>query len=94
MPENTSDHHPIHMSIKFNRKPNNSRIAKKIYWDKVDKEWYSAHIRTRIDSLQINENMEETAIEQAILKLCEHLRKIATLISSAKAAYTATPNQN
>jgi hypothetical protein len=40
-----------------------SRIAKKVNWDKVDKEWYSAHIRTHIDSLQVNKNMEETAIE-------------------------------
>jgi hypothetical protein len=56
----------------------NSRIAKKVNWDKVDKEWYSAHIRTHIDSLQINENMEETAIEQAILKLCELLKETAT----------------
>jgi hypothetical protein len=38
--------------------------------------------------------MEETAIEQAILKFCELLREIATLISSAKAAYTVTPNRN
>jgi hypothetical protein len=50
-----------------------------VNWDKVDKEWYSAHIRTHINSLQINENMEETAIEQAILKLCELLRETATL---------------
>jgi hypothetical protein len=67
-----------------NCKQNNSRIAKKVNWDKVDKEWYSAHIRTHINSLQINENMEETAIEQAILKLCELLRETATLTSSAK----------
>ena len=92
MPENTSDHHPIRMSIKFkhknaevNRKQNNSRIAKKVNWDKVDKEWYSAHIRTHIDSLQINENMEETAIEQAILKLCVLLRE------TAKTRYNAKP---
>ncbi|CAC5361359.1 unnamed protein product [Mytilus coruscus] len=58
--ENTSDHHPIRMSIKFNyknaevdHKQNNSRIKKKVNWDKVDKEWYSAHIDTHIDSLQI-----------------------------------------
>jgi hypothetical protein len=86
MPENTSNHHPIRMSIKFkhknaevNRKQNNSRIAKKVNWDKVDTEWYSAHIRTHIDRLQVNENMEETAIEQAILKLRELLRETATL---------------
>ena len=79
-------HHPIRMSIKFkhknaevNRQQNNSRIAKKVNWDKVDKEWYFAHIRTHIDSLQVNENMEETAIEQAILQLCELLRETATL---------------
>ena len=53
MPENTSDHHLIRMSIKFNhknievhRKQNDSKIAKKINWDKVDKERYSAHICT------------------------------------------------
>jgi len=98
MPENTSDHHPIRMSIKFkhknaevNRKQNNSRIAKKVNWDKVDKEWYSAHIRTHIDNLQINENMEETAIEQAILKLCELLKETATLTSSAKTTFNAKP---
>jgi hypothetical protein len=90
MPENTSDHHPIRMSIKFkhknvevHRKQNDSRIAKKINWDKVDKEWYSVHICTHIESLQINENREETAIEQAILKLCE----TATLTSSAKTTF-------
>ena len=74
------------MSIKFkhknaedNRKQNNSRIAKKVNWDKVDKEWYSAHIRTLINSLQVNENMEETATEQAIIKLCELLRETGIL---------------
>jgi hypothetical protein len=36
-----------------------------------------------IDSLQINENMEETAIEQVILKLCEPPRETATLTASA-----------
>ena len=98
MPENTSDHHPIRMSIKFkhknveiHRKQNDSRIAKKIIWDKVDKEWYSAHICTHIDSLQINENMEETAIEQAISKLCELLKETATLTSSAKTTCNAKP---
>ena len=98
MAENTSDHHPIHISIKFkhknveiHRKQNDSRIAKKINWDKVDKEWYSAHICTHIDSLQINENMEETAIEQAISKFCELLKETATLTSSAKTTFNAKP---
>ncbi|CAC5418217.1 unnamed protein product [Mytilus coruscus] len=92
--ENTSDHHPIRMSIKFkyksaevNRKQNNSMIKKKVNWDKVDEEWYSAHI----DSLQINENMEETAVEEAILKLCELLRETADLTSSSKAIFNAKP---
>jgi hypothetical protein len=98
MPENKSDHYPIRMSIKFkhqnvevHRKQNNSRIARKINWDKVDKKWYSAHICTHIDNLQINENMEETAIEQAILKLCELLKETATLTSSAKTTFNAKP---
>jgi hypothetical protein len=46
MPDNTSDHHPIRMSSNFkyknaevHRRQNNCRIAKKINWDKVDKEW-------------------------------------------------------
>ena len=101
MAENTSDHHPIHISIKFkhknvevHRKQNDSRIAKKINWDKVDKEWYSAHICTHIDSLQINENMEEAAIEQAVLKLCELLKETATLTSSAKTTFNAKPKAN
>ncbi|CAC5412370.1 unnamed protein product [Mytilus coruscus] len=90
--ENTSDHHPIRMSIKFkyksaevNRKQNNSMIKKKVNLEKVDKEWYSAHIDTHIDSLQINEKMEETAVEEAILKLWELLRETADLNSSSKA---------
>ena len=98
MPDNTSDHHPICMSSKFKHKnaevhgkQNNCRIAKKINWDKVGKEWYSAHICTHIDSLQINENMEETAIEQAILKLCELLKETATLTSSEKTTFNAKP---
>ena len=44
----------------------------------------NSRIAKKINSLQINENMEETALEQAILKLCELLRETATLISSAK----------
>jgi hypothetical protein len=61
--------HFKHKNAEVNRKQNNSRIAKKVNWDKVDKEWNPAHIRTHIDSLQVNENVEETAIEQALLKL-------------------------
>ena len=52
---------------------------------------YSAHICTHIDSLQINVNMEETAIAQAILKLCELLKETATLTSSAKTTFNAKP---
>jgi hypothetical protein len=44
----------------------------------------NSRIAKKINSLQINENMEETALEQAILKLCELLRETATLTSSAK----------
>jgi len=80
-----------HKNVEVHRKQNDSRIAKKINWDKVDKEWYSAHICTHIDSLQINENMEETAIEQAISKLCELLKKTATLTSTAKTTFNAKP---
>ncbi|VDI05537.1 Hypothetical predicted protein [Mytilus galloprovincialis] len=47
--ENTSDHHPIRMSTKFtyeslnnSHAQNSSKIAKRVNWDKVDKEWYSA----------------------------------------------------
>ena len=99
MPENKSDHYPTRMSIKFkhqnvevHRKQNNSRIARKINWDKVDKKWYSAHICTHIDNLQINENMEETAIEQAILKLCELLKETAT--SPHQQRQHLMPNRN
>ncbi|CAC5402683.1 unnamed protein product [Mytilus coruscus] len=86
------------MSIKFkykiaevNHKQNNSRIKKKVNWDKVDKEWYSAYTDTHIDSLQIKENMEETAVEEGILKLCELLRETADLTSSSKAIFNAKP---
>ncbi|CAC5378994.1 unnamed protein product [Mytilus coruscus] len=85
--ENTSDHHPIQVK----HKQNNSRIKKKVNWDKVDKQCYSAYIDTHIDNLQINENMEETAVEEAILKLCELLRETADLTSSSKAIFNAKP---
>ncbi|CAC5409622.1 unnamed protein product [Mytilus coruscus] len=94
--ENTSDHHPIRMSTKFTyESANNShaqactKIAKRVNWDKVDKEWYSVHINLHIDSLQIRENMEEAAIEQATSKLCELLRETANLTSSSKAKFNA-----
>jgi hypothetical protein len=35
--------------------------------------------------------MEETAIEPAILKLCELLKETATLTSSAKTTFNAKP---
>ncbi|CAC5417734.1 unnamed protein product [Mytilus coruscus] len=96
--ENTSDHHPIRMSTKFtyenskNSYPQaSSNIAKRVNWDKVDKDWYTAHINLHIDSLQIKENMGETAIEQATSKLCELLRETANLTSSSKAKFNAKP---
>ncbi|CAC5360196.1 unnamed protein product [Mytilus coruscus] len=96
--ENTSDHHPIRMSTKFTYESANkshaqasSKIKKRVNWDKVDKEWYSAHINLHIDSLQIRENMEETAIEQATSKLCELQRETAKLTSSSKAKFNAKP---
>ncbi|XP_071133057.1 uncharacterized protein [Mytilus edulis] len=96
--ENTSDHHPIRMSTKFtyeslnnSHAQNSSKIAKRVNWDKVDKEWYSVHINKHIDSLQIRENMKETEIEQATSKLCELLRETANLTSSSKAKFNAKP---
>ncbi|CAG2197359.1 unnamed protein product [Mytilus edulis] len=96
--ENTSDHHPIRMSTKFtyeslnnSHAQNSNKITKRVNWDKVDKEWYSAYINKHIDSLQIRENMKEAEIEQATSKLCELLKETAKLTSSSKAKFNAKP---
>ena len=51
LPENTSDHHPIKLSIDFEyslqpmKQKDNKPGITKVKWEKVDKEWYEVILR-------------------------------------------------
>jgi hypothetical protein len=56
LPENTSDHHPIKLSIDFEyflqpmKQKDNKPGITKVKWEKVDKEWYEVILRENISS--------------------------------------------
>lgn len=96
--ENTSDHYPIRMIIRFahdtkkvKNKHGNNKLVKRINWDKVDKEWYSAHISANINSLQLNQNVGTSALDQTILETCDLMKQTAILTASTKSIFNAKP---
>ena len=58
LPENTSDHHPIKLSIDFEyflqpmKQKDNKPGITKVKWEKVDKEWYEVILRENISSIK------------------------------------------
>lgn len=96
--ENTSDHYPIRMIIRFahdtkkvKNKHGNNKLVKRINWDKVDKEWYSAHISANINSLQLNQNVGTSALDQTILETCDLMKQTAIFTASTKSIFNAKP---
>ena len=96
--ENTSDHYPIRMTIKFahetknaKNKQSNNKLVKRINLDKVDKDWYSAYISAKINSLQLNQNVGISAIDQTIVETCDLMKQTAILTSSTKSTFNAKP---
>lgn len=69
LPSNTSDHHPIFITINGNiktktevTKPVDNTMARRIRWDKIDKEEYQSKINSKITKCEINfmNNIEES----------------------------------
>jgi hypothetical protein len=58
LPENTSDHYPIKLSIDFEnslqsmKQKDNKPGITKVKWEKVDKEWYEVILRKNISSIK------------------------------------------
>jgi hypothetical protein len=77
LPENTSDHYPIKLSIDFEnslqsmKQKDNKPGITKVKWEKVDKEWYEVILRKNISSIKHKLVTGDIPIGENILKICE-----------------------
>ena len=67
------------------------KIERKIKWEKVDKDLYSAMVQTDIDQLKSQLINNEWALDDAISKTSQVMKNAAILSSSAKNNYKAKP---
>ena len=94
---NTSDHYPIRMEFKFEYKAYEKgnkdvqKIERKIKWEKVDADLYSAMVQTDIDQLKSQLINNEWALNDVISKTSQVMKNAAILSSSAKTNYNAKP---
>jgi hypothetical protein len=94
---NTSDHYPIRMEFKFEYKAYEKvnkdvqKIERKIKWEKVDNDLYSATVQTDIDQLQSQLINNEWALDNVISKTPQVMKNAAILSSAAKTNYNAKP---
>ena len=93
LPENTSDHHPIKLSIDFeySLQPMKQKVNKpgitKVKWEKVDKEWYEVILRENISSIKHKLVTGDIPIGENILKICEIMKSAAITSSSNQAIF-------
>jgi endonuclease/exonuclease/phosphatase family metal-dependent hydrolase len=94
---NTSDHYPIRMEFKFEYKAYEKgnkdvqKIERKIKWEKVDKDLYSAMVQIDIDQLKSQLINNEWALDDVISKTSQVMKNAAILSSAAKTNYNAKP---
>jgi hypothetical protein len=67
------------------------KIERKIKWEKVDKDLYSAMVQTDIDQLKSQLINNEWALNDVISKTSQVMNNAAILSSSAKTNYNAKP---
>ena len=67
------------------------KMERKIKWEKVDKDLYSAMVQTDIDQLKSQLINNEWALDNVISKTSQVMKNAAILSSSAKANYNAKP---
>jgi hypothetical protein len=94
---NTSDHYPIRMEFKYEYKAYEKgskdvqKIERKIKWEKVDTDLYSAMVQTDIDQLKSQLINNEWTLDDAISKTSQAMKNAANLSLSAKTNYNAKP---
>ena len=68
-------------------------VARKIDWEKVDKEWYSALTDTKTINLKSKskDGETQTEIENTILETCAILQQSASTTSSIERTFKAKP---
>lgn len=97
LPENTSDHYPIKITINFeySLQPVKQQKKKgsntKINWDKVDKEWYATVMQENISCIKNEIETGTGSSEDNIRKTCEAMKSAALLTSDKKAIYRSKP---
>ena len=67
------------------------KIERKIKWEKVDNDLYSATVQTDIDQLQSQLINNEWALDNVISKTPQVMKNAAILSSAAKTNYNAKP---
>ena len=91
---NTSDHCPIRMEFKFEHKAYEKgskdvqKIERKIKWEKVDIDLYSAMVQIDIDQLKSQLINNEWALDDVISKTSQVMKNAAILSSPAKLTIT------